>query len=39
MLINWSKVTYGDFFKKIATMEDIVKMKEVQMELNASKEN
>ncbi|KAG5594126.1 hypothetical protein H5410_035358 [Solanum commersonii] len=30
-LSGWSKKTYGDFFKKVATMEDVVKMKEVQL--------
>lgn len=34
-----SKVEYENFFKKIATLEDVVKMKEVQLEMNLSEEN
>lgn len=38
-LTSWSKESYGDFFFKISTMEDIVRMKVVQLELNPSEEN
>lgn len=37
--MQWSKETYGDFFKKIATMEDLIRVKEIQLEINPSKEN
>lgn len=38
-LTNWSKDSYGEVFFEIATMEDIVRMKEVQMEFDPFKEN
>lgn len=38
-LSTWSKSIFGDMFKKIATMEDVIKMKELQLELNPTKEN
>lgn len=39
-LCTWSKLEYRDFFlKKKTTLEDIVKMKEIQLELNPIEEN
>lgn len=33
-LIDWSKTTYGDIFKKVATLEEKVKVKEIQLEID-----
>jgi len=33
VLTQWSKETFGKFFQKIATLEDVIKGKEVQLEL------
>lgn len=38
-LVNWSKETYKDIFQKVATMENNVKMKEMQLEINNTKTN
>lgn len=39
VMVTWSRATYGDFFKKISTMKDNVRMKETQLELDPSKDN
>lgn len=38
-LALWSKGTYGDSFQKLATLEDVVIMKKVQLEVNPSEAN
>lgn len=38
-LCAWSKLTYGDVFKKITTMDDVIKMKELQLEFDPSEKN
>lgn len=38
-LVRWSKESFGDIFKKVATMEDIVRMKETQLEIDPSEIN
>ncbi|KAH0705857.1 hypothetical protein KY285_010386 [Solanum tuberosum] len=38
-LVQRSKTTFGNIFQHVATLEDIVKTKEVQVEINASEEN
>ncbi|KAH0666246.1 hypothetical protein KY285_027452 [Solanum tuberosum] len=38
-LSKWSKETFGNIFQKIATMEDVVKTKEVQLEISPTIEN
>lgn len=37
--MRWSKESFGDIFKKVATMEDIVRMKETQLEIDPSEIN
>lgn len=39
VLIQWSRDTYGNLFRKIATSEDVARMKEAQLEINRSEEN
>lgn len=39
VLSRWSKETYGNIFQKIATLEDIVKVKKTQVEVNLSEAN
>ncbi|XP_059310078.1 uncharacterized protein LOC132061246 [Lycium ferocissimum] len=39
VLVQWSKNTYGNIFQQIATIEDTIKVKELQFQNNASKEN
>lgn len=39
VLSKWRKSTFGDIFKKIATLEDMVKSKEIQLEICPSEEN
>lgn len=39
VLIQQSRDTYGNFFRKIATLEDIARVKEAQLEINPTKEN
>ncbi|XP_049410465.1 uncharacterized protein LOC125873619 [Solanum stenotomum] len=39
ILAQWSKVTFGDIFKKIATLEDVIKEKEVQPEIAPTEGN
>lgn len=36
---TWSKTTFGNVFQQVATMEDVVKVKELHLELDPSKEN
>jgi len=38
-LIQWSRTTFGNFFQQVATLEDIVKAKEMQLEINPTEEN
>lgn len=38
-LSKWSKETYGNIFMKIAILEDTVKMKEDQVEINSTLTN
>jgi len=38
-LSKWSKKTFGNIFQKIATLEDVVKTKEVQLEISPTVEN
>ncbi|XP_060211999.1 uncharacterized protein LOC132639578 [Lycium barbarum] len=38
-LVQWSRNTYGNIFQQIATIEDTIKVKELQFENNASREN
>ncbi|XP_059306203.1 uncharacterized protein LOC132057591 [Lycium ferocissimum] len=33
-LASWSKETYGNIFQQISTLEDVIKVKELQLELN-----
>ncbi|KAH0769992.1 hypothetical protein KY290_013973 [Solanum tuberosum] len=39
MLSKWSKESYGDIFQKVSTLEDVIKVKEVQLEVHCSDEN
>lgn len=39
VLIAWSRSTYEDIFKKITALDDIVRMKEIQLEVNPSENN
>ncbi|XP_059295529.1 uncharacterized protein LOC132048860 [Lycium ferocissimum] len=38
-LAVWSRETYGNIFQQISTMEDVIKVKELQFELNPSSLN
>ncbi|XP_049374662.1 uncharacterized protein LOC125839718 [Solanum verrucosum] len=38
-LAKWSKVTFGNIFQKVATLEDEVKVMEIQLEINTNEEN
>ncbi|XP_075077182.1 uncharacterized protein LOC142163928 [Nicotiana tabacum] len=38
-LAVWSKVTFGDIFKQIAALEDVIKVHEVEFELNPTAQN
>lgn len=38
-LAVWSKATYSNIFEKIATLEDTIKNKEVQLEISQSQTN
>lgn len=33
----WSKRTFGNIFQKIATLEDVVEAKEIQLDISSSK--
>lgn len=37
--IKWSKGTFGNIFQRISTLEEKVKVKEIQLEINATMEN
>ncbi|XP_059288627.1 uncharacterized protein LOC132041979, partial [Lycium ferocissimum] len=37
-LARWSKETYGNIFQQISTLEDVIKVKELQMETNPSEQ-
>ncbi|XP_049359160.1 uncharacterized protein LOC125823817 [Solanum verrucosum] len=39
VLSKWSKESYGDIFQKVSTLEDVIKVKEVQLEVHCSDEN
>ncbi|XP_015167468.1 uncharacterized protein [Solanum tuberosum] len=39
VLAKWSKVTFGDVFQSIATLEDEIRVKECQLEINPTAEN
>ncbi|KAH0679678.1 hypothetical protein KY284_020763 [Solanum tuberosum] len=39
VLAKWSKVTFGDIFQSIATLEDEIRVKECQLETNPTAEN
>ncbi|KAG5632276.1 hypothetical protein H5410_003993 [Solanum commersonii] len=36
---TWSRTVYGDIFQQIATIEDVIKVKEAQMEIHPSESN
>ncbi|KAH0744967.1 hypothetical protein KY290_032960 [Solanum tuberosum] len=38
-LAKWSNATFGNIFQKVTTFEDEVKVKEIQLEINATEEN
>ncbi|KAH0693029.1 hypothetical protein KY290_021200 [Solanum tuberosum] len=38
-LTEWSKKTYGNIFEKMATLEDLVRVKEIQLEISPTKGN
>lgn len=38
-LVVWSKETYGDIFQKMATLEDVIKAKESQFQIQPLLEN
>lgn len=38
-LVEWSKQEYGNIFVCIATLEDIIKVKEAQLEILTTLEN
>jgi len=38
-LVQWSRTTFGNVFQQVATLEDLIRAKEVQLEINASEEN
>ncbi|XP_059295426.1 uncharacterized protein LOC132048754 [Lycium ferocissimum] len=35
-LANWNKNTYGNHFQQVSTLEDVIKVKELQLEINPS---
>ncbi|KAH0650293.1 hypothetical protein KY284_030205 [Solanum tuberosum] len=39
VLAKWSKETFGNIFQQIATLEDEIRVKKIQLEINASPEN
>lgn len=39
ILTQWNKETFGNVFRKIATLEDIIKEKEIQLEIAPTEEN
>lgn len=38
-LTRWSKETFGDIFQQISTLEDVIKVKEIQLEIRQSVQN
>lgn len=38
-LAEWSKATYGNIFEKLATLEDMIRVKEIQLEINPTQIN
>ncbi|KAH0712342.1 hypothetical protein KY289_008301 [Solanum tuberosum] len=38
-LAGWSKEVFGNFFQQIATIEDVIKVKEAQLEIQPSESN
>ncbi|XP_070032830.1 uncharacterized protein [Nicotiana tomentosiformis] len=38
-LADWSMETFGDIFKQIAALEDVIKVHEIQFELNSTAQN
>lgn len=38
-LMQWSKKTYGNLFERVATLEDVIGVRESQFEINPTKEN
>ncbi|XP_049370570.1 uncharacterized protein LOC125835476 [Solanum verrucosum] len=38
-LVQWSRTTFGNIFQQVATLEDLIRAKKVQLEINASEEN
>lgn len=38
-LASWSRETFGDIFKQIASLEDVIKVHEVEFELNPTYQN
>lgn len=38
-LVHWSKTTFGDVFKNIATLKDLGRIKEILMEIHPSKDH
>lgn len=39
ILVAWSKETFGDIFQKVTTLEDVIKAKEAQFEIQPSPKN
>jgi len=38
-LAKWSKKTFGNVFQQIATLEDVIKTKEIQLEMAPTESN
>lgn len=38
-LAKWSKIAFGNIFQKVATLEEEIKVKEIQMEINPIVDN
>lgn len=39
ILIQWSRKVVGDFFQKAVTLEDVIKVTEIQLEMDPCPEN
>lgn len=39
VLVVWSREIFGDIFQKVATLEDVIKAKETQFEIQPTAEN
>lgn len=37
--MKWSKEMYGDFLKIVATLEDLMRVKEAQLGINSNEQN